>query len=220
MNNIVIVGSSGHAKVVVDIIKKNNQYNIVGYIDNHRDIGEVMLGIPVIGSDGDLPTLVDKYSLIGCIVAIGDNFTRKKVVDSIMKITPNMKFLKAIHPSAIVSDSVNIGQGTVIMAGAIVNPCVSIGEFCIVNTSASIDHDCKLSNFVSLAPNVALGGSCSIGQLSAVGIGTNLIHGVEVGENCVIGAGSLVLRAVEDNLLSYGIPAKKIRSRNIGEKYL
>ncbi|CAH8242580.1 Acetyltransferase [Vibrio aestuarianus] len=220
MENIVVVGSSGHAKVVVDIIKKNNQYNIVGYIDNFRGVGEITLGIPVIGSESDLPTLMDKYSFKACIVAIGDNFTRKKVADSIQKITPDMKFLTAIHPNSIISDSVNIGQGSVIMAGAIVNACASIGEFCIVNTSASVDHDCKLSDFVSLAPNVALGGSCTIGQLSAVGIGTNLIHGVEIGENCVIGAGSLVLSAVEDNIVSYGIPAKKIRLRNVGEKYL
>ncbi|MDH6018077.1 acetyltransferase [Vibrio splendidus] len=220
MKNIVVLGSSGHAKVIVEVIRKSNEYNIVGYIDNLRKVGESSLNLQVIGSESDLPTLISKHSLYGCFVAIGDNFTRKKVVDNIGKIAPSLKFVTAIHPNAIISDSVSIGQGSVVMAGAIINTSVDIGEFCIINTNSSIDHDCSLSDFVSIAPNVTLGGSCMIGQLSAIGIGTNLIHGVRIGENCVIGAGSLVLKAVEDNVVSYGIPAKGIRLRHVGEKYL
>lgn len=220
MDNIVIFGSSGHAKVIVEIIKKMNSHNVVGYIDSFKAIGEVTLGIPIIGSEDDLPTLMDKYDIKGGIVAIGDNYTRKKVVERIKEISPSLKFLTAIHPNSVISDSVNIGEGSVVMAGAVVNACVSIGKFCIINTNASVDHDCKLYDFVSLAPKVGLGGSCTIGHLSAVGIGTNLIHGVVIGENCVVGAGSLVLEDFEDNLISYGTPAKKVRSRNIGEKYL
>ncbi|MGY5580766.1 acetyltransferase [Vibrio cincinnatiensis] len=220
MKNIVVIGSSGHARVIVDLIRKINEYNIVGFIDDLREPGELTLGIPVIGSESDLPNLINQYDIKGCIVAVGDNYTRKKIVDEIKKIAPSLKFFTAIHPSAIISEYVNIGQGSVVMAGAVVNSSVTIGEFCIINTRASVDHDCILSDFVSLAPNVALGGFCTIGKLSAVGIGSNLVHNVEIGENCVIGAGALVLSNIEDNVVSYGVPAKKIKSRNLGEKYL
>jgi acetyltransferase-like isoleucine patch superfamily enzyme len=106
------------------------------------------------------------------------------------------------------------------MAGAVVNPCCNIGRFCIVNTNASIDHDSIMEDFSSLAPGVATGGNCRIGIFSAVSIGAILRHGVTIGDHSVVGSASTVLRDVEAFSVAYGTPAKKIRDRQQGDKYL
>jgi acetyltransferase-like isoleucine patch superfamily enzyme len=106
------------------------------------------------------------------------------------------------------------------MAGAVVNPCCQVGRFCIVNTNASLDHDCVMEDYASLAPGVTTGGNCRIGSHAAVSIGAVLRHGITIGEHSVVGAGSLVLGPVDAFSIAYGTPARKIRDRQPGDKYL
>ena len=220
MENIVLIGSSGHAKVIIDIVQQEGKYSIAGLLDRFRDVGEKTLNYTILGNDEDLPELIKVHSLKGAIVAIGDNFVRAEVAARIMGLCPDLAFVSAIHPKTAVATEVSIGEGTVVMAGVCINSCASVGRFCILNTNASLDHDSKLEDFASLAPGVTTGGNCRIGQYSAVGIGASLIHGVHVGEHSVIGGGSLVMKSIESFVVAYGAPAKVIRSRKQGEKYL
>ena len=220
MLNIIVVGSSGHAKVVVDIIERENKFNIVGFCDSFRSVGEETAGYAVLGGEADLPDLISKHSIMGAIVAIGDNSIRLKVASAIRGICPDLRFVSAIHPSSSIGKDVVIGEGTVIMAGAVVNSNSSVGKFCILNTLSSLDHDSVLGDFASLAPGVRTGGSCRIGRLSAIGIGAVLAHNICVGEEAVIGAGSTVMKDVDSFIVAYGTPAKVIRRRESGERYL
>lgn len=220
MKKIVVIGSSGHAKVVLDIIEKQNLYQVVGLIDSFRAVGEETLGYPVIGCESDLPKLMVEHSIEGAIIAIGDNSVRERVYKKVSEACAQLPFVCVIHPSASIGRNVSIGAGTVVMAGAVVNPCCEVGRFCIVNTNASLDHDSLMEDFSSLAPAVTTGGNCRIGSHSAIGIGVSLLHGVTVGEHAVIGAGSMVLSDIEPFVVAYGVPAKKIRSRQKADKYL
>jgi sugar O-acyltransferase (sialic acid O-acetyltransferase NeuD family) len=220
VDKIVIIGSSGHAKVVIDIVEQAGKYEIAGLVDRHRQTCEQTLGYQVLGKEEDLAQLRASHALGGALVAIGDNFVRSKIATRANEICPELPFVAAIHPSASIAKDVSIGEGTVIMAGVTVNSCCSIGRFCILNTSSSLDHDSVMEDFSSLAPGVATGGNCRIGAYSAVGIGAILIHGVQIGEHAVVGAGSLVLKHLDSFKVAYGSPARTIRERKPGDKYL
>jgi sugar O-acyltransferase (sialic acid O-acetyltransferase NeuD family) len=220
MKNIAVVGSSGHAKVVVDIIEKQGIYAIAGFIDMNRSVGEKTLNYDVLGKEEDLPKLISSHHLHGIIIAIGDNFIRSQVVNKIKHMCPDICFVTAVHPLSCIAKTASLGQGTVAMAGSIVNPSCKVGEFCILNTNSALDHDSKMDDFSSLAPNVTTGGNCEIGHASAVGIGATLIHGITVGEHSIVGAGSTVLKDVEPYCISFGTPAITIRSRQQGDTYL
>jgi len=218
--NIVIVGSSGHAKVIIDIIEKEGKYNIVGLLDAFKEVGELAFGYKVLGEEKDLPKLINKYQLIGCIIAIGDNWIRNIVKNKIMEIDATFNFINTIHPSSVIARGVTVGSGTVIMAGAVINSNSKIGDFCIINTNASLDHDSNMSDFSSIAPGVTTGGNVSIGEFSAVSLGVNIIHGITIGKHSVIGTGSTVIKNINDHVVAYGTPAKTIRKRKEGDKYL
>ena len=220
MQNIVIVGASGHAKLVIDMIEKTGQYQIYGLLDSFRPVGTEILGYSVMGTEYDLPQLIMSQDIDGVIVAIGDNFVRAQMVERIQSVCPDLPFITVIHPSANLGKGVLIGQGSTIMAGASVNADALIGDFCIVNTHASLGHDSSLGDFASLAPAVAVGGNVNIGAFSALGIGAIVRHGVSIGEHSVIGAGALVLQNIESQVVAYGSPAKVIRSRLAGDPYL
>lgn len=221
MENIVIVGSSGHAKVVIDIVEAEGRYAIAGLLDRFRQIGEQTLGYLVLGQEEDLPALRTRHALTGAIVAIGENFVRAQVAGRIEReLCPGLPFVAAIHPRAAVGRGAAIGAGTVVMAGVSVGPDCAVGRFCVLNTNSSLDHDSAMGDFSSLAPGVATGGKCRIGAYSAVGIGAALLHGVRIGDHTVVGAGATVLEDLESCRVAYGTPARVVRQREPGDPIL
>ncbi|CAN5149414.1 acetyltransferase [soil metagenome] len=220
LDRIVIVGSSGHAKVVIDIVRKQGVHELVGLVDRFRPVGESTFGFDVLGTEADLPRLVRSHGIRGVLIAIGDNWSRERVADQIIAANPGLFLARAIHPSANLALEASIGDGTVVMAGASIGPAATIGRGCIVNSHASIDHDAVMHDFASLGPGAVTGGGCRIGQQSAIGIGSVLLQGRSIGAHCVVGAGSLVTRDIGDAVVAYGRPAKIVRTRQASDPYL
>jgi sugar O-acyltransferase (sialic acid O-acetyltransferase NeuD family) len=220
MAKIVILGSSGHGKVIIDIVQGEGKHEIAGLVDRYQPIGHQVFGFQVLGSEEDLPRLAKEHFLTGVIIAVGDNFLRSEVATRVAGLCPELRFVPSIHPQATIGRDVSIGEGTVIMAGVIVNPSCSIGRFCILNTASSLDHDSTMGDFSSLGPRAATAGRCHIGTHSAIGIGAVLIEDVTVGEHAIVGAGSTLLKNIAAFSVAYGSPAKEIRRRLPGDRYL
>lgn len=218
--NIVVVGSSGHAKVVIDIVECEGQYTIAGLLDDFRPAGEEAFGYRILGKVADLVSISGSYDLKGGVIAIGDNWVRAKIAQTMLLALPEFSFITAIHPSAQIARGVQIGEGTVIMAGVVVNSDSQIGKFCILNTRSSLDHDCLMEDFSSLAPGATTGGNVHIGAFSAISLGANILQGRCIGSHTVVGAGALVVHDIPDHSLAYGVPARVIRQRQEGEGYL
>ena len=217
---VVIFGSSGHAKVIVDIIESESKFELLGFIDKFKSVGDEILGYKVSGDEESLSDLMIKFGFNQGVVGIGDNFIRSKVVEKIKELAPNFQFINCIHKSAKVSKHLTIGIGNVVMPGATINASSVISNHCIFNTNSSLDHDCIVSNFSSLGPNSAVGGNCNIGEFSAVGIGASVFHGIHIDNNCIIGGGSLVNKHTQPNSVYYGVPARLISARRLGASYL
>ena len=219
MRNVVVLGASGHAKVVIDILNCQAGFNVVGCVAQDSPAIESVLGLPVLGEDKDLPLLIRKHHIQAVVLAIGDNYRRSQLLAKIGDELEGIEFVSALHPSAVIAKDVKIGEGTVVMAGAVVNPGCDIGRFCIVNSKASLDHDSTMEDFSSLAPGVTTGGNCYLEQFAAVNIGAVLSQGLRVGRHSVIGAGSVLLTSVSSHVVAYGTPATVIRKRKEGDNY-
>ena len=192
-DKVYLYGASGHAKVVADLARLNH-VDVPCMVDDNESV-KSLVGKPVVHcADGLSPM----------IVTIGNCQTRRSVVQSLGAID----FMSLVHPSAILADSVQIGRGTVIMAGTIVNPYAVIGDHCIINTGASIDHECVIHDFVHIAPHVTLCGAVEVGEGTWVGAGVTVLQGIHIGKDCFIGAGAVVVRDVPDGTLCYGNPAR------------
>ena len=137
MKKLIIAGASGHGKVIADIALKNGYEEIV-FLDDDESIGECA-GFPVVGKVKEITTL-DGHK----IVAIGDAKIRRRIQEEVETVT-------LIHPDAVIGRRVEIGEGTVVMAGAVINSDTVIGRGCIVNTASSVDHDCRIGDFVHVA---------------------------------------------------------------------
>lgn len=203
MDNIIIVGSGGHAKVIADIILKTKN-NIIGFLDDNRPINSKVLNIPVIGKINEIKDIVKLYSNTKVIVAIGNNNIRKEIMEKY-----SLDYYIAIHPSAQISIDVEIGKGTVVMANAVINASSNIGKGCIINTGAVIEHDNHIENYVHISPNATLSGSVKIGTLTHLGSGSIVKNNVSISKNNIIGAGTVVINDIfQEESTFVGVPAK------------
>lgn len=220
MKNIVIIGASGHGSMILDCLEKEGRYTILGFVDSFKKVGAEQNGYKILGSELDLPRLIEKFNLHGAIVAIGNNWTRKIIVDRICDIAPDLNMITTVHPSALIGKDVKIGKGSVIMPGVIVNTNSRVKDFCILNTNSSLGHDGILEDFSSIASGACTGGNLILGRFSAISLGANVIENISVGEHSLIGAGSLVVKDVGDHSVVYGSPARFIKKRSVGDPYL
>ena len=208
MSKIVIIGGGGHAKSLINTLKKIEGYQIIGYIALN-DGGDI-LGIPYLGDDTVLDEVQQKYKCRDAIIGVGN----VNVSDKRRQITDELKskgfiFPTVISPTAMIGEDVTIGQGTVVLDGVIVNVGTQIGKYCIINTGSIIDHDCQIGNFVHLAPGAVLSGGVNIGDHTMIGAGASVIQGKTVGSNCMIGAAASVTDDCLETGTYVGIPARK-----------
>lgn len=201
MKEVIIIGGSGHGKVVANIIRKSGD-RIIGFLDDNKSKKKV-LQYPVI----DTVENAEKYKQFFFIVAIGNNKLREFIVKNHAELT----YYSAIDPDAVIDPSVEIGRGTVVMANAVVNADTKIGEHCIINTSSVVEHDCVINDFVHISPNATLCGTVKIGKLSHIGASATIINNLIVRDNVTVGAGGTVVSDIIQNGLYIGCPAKKRR---------
>ena len=194
-----LYGASGHAKVIIDILKANH-IEIEGLVDDNPNINE-LLGYPVFHGREDISPL---------IISIGDNKIRQMIAHKL-----NVEFGTAIHPSAMISPYAIVREGSVIMQGAVVQSCACIGKHCIVNTGVSVDHECVIGDYVHISPHSTLCGNVHVGEGCWIGAGTTVLPGVKVGKWSVIGAGPVVARDIPDGVLAVGNRCKTIKTLNI-----
>lgn len=218
--NIVLIGGGTQVSYSIDIIEKQDKYNIVGIIDSYKEIGEDLYGYNVIGRQEDILQLIEQYKVEGCVITIGDNWSRQKVYDQINSTVPKMMWPNVIHPSVIIANNVTFGKGILIMAGVIVNSNAILGNFTNYFTNCNVEHDCRIDDFASISAGVVLGGRVNIGKYSAIALNATVFDRLTIGENTVVGAASLVTKDLPDNVLAYGNPVKIIREREKGEKFL
>lgn len=215
---IVVFGAGGHAKAVIDILEKQGDYRIAGLLDGGKPAGTKVYGYEVLGDEAWLGS--DVHQIDGVIAAIGDNWTRGQVVRAIQRRRPDLPFVTAVHPSAVIAKGARIGAGSVIMAGAVIGSDVTIGEHAVLYAHSCVEHDSSIGSYVSFAPRTAAGGGVSVGNYTAISIGASIIHGITIGEHSVIGAGSTVIHPIASHVVAFGTPAKIVRSRAIGDRYL
>lgn len=210
MEKIVLIGGGGHCKVIIDILRKGNKYEIVGICD--RNVGDKIMGVPVIGDDSVLPQLLKsgiKNAFI-CIGALGNPQKRINIMNNLVEL--GFKLPTVIHPKAIISEEVLIEDGTCVMAGAVINAGAKIGKLSIINTSSVVEHDCVIEQNVHISPRACICGSVTIRSNTHIGAGSTIIQEIKIGKNSIIGAGAVVIRDIEDNSKAVGVPAKIIKA--------
>jgi UDP-N-acetylbacillosamine N-acetyltransferase len=197
-NTIAIYGKSGHGKVLADIARAKGFKEILWIDDDPKKEAMRFLDF------------YEFYHEVPVLLGIGDNYARQKLFNSLK--SKGFLLPSIAHPSAIISPSARIGEGSVIMPQAVLNADVHISSGVIINTAAVIEHDCVIEDFVHISPRSALAGGVRVCRFSHIGLGASIIQGKRVGENCIVGAGACLVSDLPSYTTAVGVPAKAIKT--------
>ncbi len=217
---LLIIGSRGHAAVIIEAVELQGVFRIAGLLDSFEPKGVRKHGYSICGT---LEESAEVAHTLGChafFIAIGDNWQRSRIASLLKSNLPGVEFPVVLYPNVVISASAKIGPGSVVMPNVVILANSSLGEGCIVNAGSTVNHDCRIDDYASLASGVHLGGGCVVGSRSHLGPGAVLREKCSIGRDTVVGAGSAVLRNLPDEVLAYGVPARVIRPRKPDEPYL
>jgi sugar O-acyltransferase (sialic acid O-acetyltransferase NeuD family) len=200
---VAIVGYSGHSFVIIDILLSAGRL-VTAYCDaEEKEFNPYHL--KYLGKETEVLNQLKKYDFFACV---GHNGIREKIHTNLSQYLGNP--INAIHPSAVISASVKMGDGVMIAANATLNPLVEIGKGVICNTSTSIDHECIIGDFTHIAPGAVLCGNVKIGRSSFIGANSVIRQGITIGDNVTIGAGTVVVKDIPDGATVIGNPARQL----------
>jgi UDP-perosamine 4-acetyltransferase len=207
MKKLVVIGGGGHAKVVINILHRCPQFEVIGCLD-HAPASRRVLNVEVIGEDTLLPQL-HAQGVSHAFVAIGDNARRAALSHEVRKL--GFKLATLISPTATIVPDTELGNGVAIMDGVVIQPDARIGESSIINTRACVEHDCVIGRSVHIAPGCTLAGGVHVEALAFLGVGTVAIPGVRIGAGSVIGAGAVITGNIPPGVVAVGVPARIVR---------
>lgn len=205
---ILIVGAGGHAKVLIEALRLSGA-SLAGILDKDPALaGSSLLGVPVLGDDGELGRYhPGQVLLVNGVGSVGLPVNRRRIYESLKE--QGYRFASVLHPAAVVASDVVLEEGSQIMAGAVIQPGCRIGANSIVNTRASVDHDCSIGPHSHLAPGVTLSGGVTTGAGVHIGTGATVIQTISIGENALVAAGAVVINDVAAASAVRGVPARR-----------
>ena len=208
---ICIIGTGGFGRetlvCLIDVISASNltieEVAVFMVDDEYYNEPEIM-GVQVIKES---EFVVDKYKVV---VAIGDPNKRKIVVSKLPKET---EFATIIHPDVVISDWVEVGEGSIITAGSVLTCNIKIGKHAHLNLHTTIGHDCVIGDFFTTAPAANISGNCKIGDCVYLGTNSAVRQGIKICDNVTIGMGGVVVKDINENGVYIGNPVKKLNKK-------
>ena len=206
---IVIVGYGGHAKSIIDSIKRADNLDIFGY----TDIEDKHMDIQYLGNDDRLQQLYDEgvRNIAFGLGYMGESDIRESLYERVKAIGFQLPVIT--DPTSTIAIDAEIGEGSFIGKHAVVNAASRIGKLCIINTGAIIEHENVIGDYTHVAVGTVICGNVHIGNRCLLGANSTIIQGVTIQDHSIIGAGSVVLSDVRENETVVGIPARTIKRR-------
>lgn len=213
----LILGAGGHGRVVLDILYQAQTVEPVAFLDNNPAIHNRRVdGLPVLGAIDELPAHAHAANANAIIIAIGDNGVRRGLARWVQRLGLNL--ISAIHPSATIAHSAQLGRNTVVAAGAVVCANCQIGDSVILNTGCIVDYQTMVGEGSHLCPGVRVAGRVKIEPGVFVGIGATIIPQITLGYEATIGAGAVVIDDVPALATVVGVPARAVKQLQADEE--
>jgi UDP-perosamine 4-acetyltransferase len=207
MNELVIIGSGGHASSLLDLMRRSKLI-VKGYVSESKAVDGNFSDLPWFGDDENFTANEDpkEIKIVNAVGFMGGHNLRKQVTEYYARL--NFKFQTLIDSTSLISETASIGEGAQILANSYIGPSVVIGANSIINTGSIIEHDSKIGSNSHVAPGVTICGDCNIHQSVFIGAGATLINGVDIGTNATVSAGAVVVKNVSKNMKVFGVPAQ------------
>jgi sugar O-acyltransferase (sialic acid O-acetyltransferase NeuD family) len=199
--SIIILGAGGGAKMCIDALDDSSEYQVIGLLDDNKNIGDLIQNIPIIGNFNCIKQLLENnYDNFILAYGVLENRIKRFEFYTYLKGL-GCKFPNLIHPKSIVEKSVSMGEGNVILAGANIGSSVKMGNMNYINNNSLISHDCKLENNIHIAPGAVLASSIFIKSHVLIGMNSTIFYGLTIGESSTVLNGLIINSSIQSNII-------------------
>jgi len=189
---LLVYGGGGHGKSLIELIRAEGRFTVVGVIDDGLPAGSKVLDVPVLGGR-QLLAEARKRGAQKAVNAVGGIGTIQSRID-VFRLLKEEGFEcpTVIHPSAWIEPSANMEHGVQVFPHAYVGSDASLAFGVIINTSAVVSHDCHIGRYANIAPGSLLAGGVCIGEAVLVGMGVTVNLDVSIGARARVGNSAVV----------------------------
>jgi sugar O-acyltransferase (sialic acid O-acetyltransferase NeuD family) len=210
LTDLVFLGAGGTARDVLSLVddlnRNQERYRCVALLDDDKTLwGREVQGVPITGPLAD----AKHFDSAQFVNTLGSprNYRCRHEVPARLGLSAK-RFETLIHPTAALSSSATIGEGTIILPHVVLLSGVTVSDQVLILAGSILNHDVRIGDYAILASAVNLSGAVEIGSCSYIGSGACLIQGIRVGENALVGMGSVVLENVTPSSVVAGNPAR------------
>jgi len=206
--NIIIMGAGQLGVLVSNILKRQNIYNIIGFVDSEkRKKNKLVNNLKVLGGDEFL--LRNKIKNLNIAIAIGDIKKREKIIKSFKD--KNFDFPTIIDPSCNIEKNVKIGKGTIVSTSTTILNNTKLNEFSIIGTAVNILHNVSIENNCIIGGGTTVGSNVHIYKNVFVGVGVTFASKkINIQKNSFVCSGSVVFNSLKEGSKVIGNPARLI----------
>lgn len=208
-NPVIIFGANPLGRAAKEIFEGNGNV-VYGFLDDNKKLHNTEIdSVTVLGEtedDGFLKLIGKKCE---AFVAVDDNKVRKALVNMLHEVR-HVQPVNAVHQSAIIATSAEIGHGNLLDQGVRVGAGASIGSHNILNAGVIVGAEAKIADFVQVGAGSVINAGVEIEAEAFIGSGVIIISGITVGKGARIGAGSVVIGPVKAGETVFGNPAQKV----------
>src|SRR5262245_28755852 len=208
---LVILGKSGNAGDILDVIESINRqgssWYVKGLLDDASALGGSYLGLTVLGPlSGALA--VGNDCLFLNAIGSDKSYRRRSAIVSSTKVSSG-RFATLVHTHAFISAGSRLGHGVCATAGVCVARNVSIGDHVWLGAGCIIGHDAVIGDHSVVSPGAVISGSVRVGSSCYVGAHSVIRPGLEIGNMALVGMGAVVTRNVPEAETVTGNPARR-----------
>lgn len=211
MKKLYIIGARGFGREVYDLALqtsafKNNEFEIIGYLDDKIDALENYKGYPPIISSAEnfIPQANDLF-----VCAMGTPETKKKYATIIKD--KGGKFINLIHPNVDISSKIDLCQGLLIFPNAVISVDVKLGNFISIQSFSFIGHDAHIADWCHINTFCSINGFVNMDESVQMYTHATVLPKFNIGQNTIIGAGSMVMKNLPENITVFGNPARELK---------
>jgi sugar O-acyltransferase (sialic acid O-acetyltransferase NeuD family) len=201
---LCIMGTGGFAREILCCFRDitGNTENVCFMTNDESQITSDLMGVPVV-READFDELTHD-----AIIGVAEPAVREKIVDSLPQKTV---YRTLIHPTAVISPWVKIGEGSIITAGCILTCNIQIGSHAQLNLNTTVGHDCVIEDFFTTAPGCQISGNCNFDKRVYLGTAVSVRQGLTITKDTVVGMGGIVVKSIEESGVYAGVPVKRIK---------
>jgi sugar O-acyltransferase (sialic acid O-acetyltransferase NeuD family) len=206
---LLLLGAGGLAREALAAVRLlADDWRPLGALDDDpAKHGRRIDGIPVLGP----MELVDTHPDAAVLACVANERRPRARAGLVRRLSlPAERWATVVHPAASVAPGVQLGHGTLLLAGVVITAPQCVGSHVVAMPHALLTHDDEVGDFVTLAGRATVAGTVYIGRSAYLGQGAMIRQNIKIGEGAVIGMGAVVLSDVPADEVWAGVPARRL----------